>query len=73
MSGALQTPELGPVVSWLVILPRITIRKDLRSLKCLSRASRTGAVMPHGRPVIKAKSALLPKLGIPLGAIASVL
>lgn len=73
MSGALQTPELGPLSKWLVILPRITIRKAFRPLKCLNRASRTGAVMPHGRPVISAKELLLPKLGRPLGPMASVL
>lgn len=73
MSGVLQTPELGPVVSSLVILPRITIKNEMRPLKCLNSASRTGAVMPHGRPVISANDVVLSKLGMPLGAMAKVL
>lgn len=73
MSGVLQTPELGAVARWLVILPRITIMKDASTLKCLSSARTTGAVIPHGRPVIRANGLLLSNLGRLVDARVSVL
>lgn len=53
VEGILHIPSFGFVMSWLVILDRITIMFLCRAGMAVSRRSTIGIVMPHGRPVIR--------------------